>query len=41
MLKRLGLDDDVDLVEVVIELEKAFDVESSGGHGRCQHRPIV
>ena len=31
VLKTLGLDDDLDSVEVVIEIEKAFDVEISDG----------
>jgi hypothetical protein len=31
MLKTLGLDDDLDSVEVVVEIEKAFDIEISAG----------
>lgn len=43
MLKTLGLDDDWDPVELVIEIEKAFDVELSDdeGQGHFQHRPNV
>src|SRR5260370_29092165 len=35
MLKTLGLDDDLDSVEVVIEIEKAFDVEISADEAKA------
>jgi hypothetical protein len=35
MIKTLGLDDDLDSVEVVIEIEKAFDVEISDGEAEA------
>jgi hypothetical protein len=35
MLKTLGLDDDLDSVEVVIAIEKAFDVEISSGEAEA------
>jgi hypothetical protein len=35
MLKTLGLDDDLDSVEVVIEIEKAFDIEISASEAEA------
>jgi hypothetical protein len=35
MLKTLGVDDDLDPVEVVIEIEKAFDIEISASEAEA------